>query len=436
MHIDQLRIRNFRCFEDRSFVLDERFTLLVGKNATGKTALLDATAVTLGAALRSMPEATSRPIRQRDVRRTWNRLGEVGEVNPHYPVRVEAVGSVAGARLDWNCELRTPKSRTTLAGSRVVRDAVNGLLQRSKDERDAVLPCIGYYGTDRLWREPPRAAREGGVNPGRPESRCAGYRDCLSPGSSSQSLIAWAKRMALIEAQRRAAQPDSRLFTLAAVFGAMTKCVEDAMRAGFVFEEDDIQVEFPEKGCVPFRSLSDGQRNMAAIAADIAMRCAQLNPQLERRASRETPGIVLIDEIDLHLHPRWQRSVVGDLIDTFPRIQFVATSHSPFIIQSVSRGGVINLDREDDRPATPDEQSIEDVAEYIMGVEQPQRSRRFREMIEVAEQYYGAIENGAGQDPDAVRDLRERLDRLEEPFADNPAYVAFLRMQRPSSLRD
>ena len=71
-----------------------------------------------------------------------------------------------------------------------------------------------------------------------------------------------------------------------------------------------------------------------------------------------------------------------------------------------------------------------------MGVEQPQRSRRFREMIEVAEQYYEAIENGTGQDPDAVRDLRERLDRLEEPFADNPAYVAFLRMQRPSSLRD
>ena len=101
-----------------------------------------------------------------------------------------------------------------------------------------------------------------------PEREKHGFaRDCLSPGSSSQSLIAWAKRMALVEAQRRAAQPDGRLFTLAAVFGAITKCVEDAKRAGFVFEEDDIQIEFPEKGCVPFRSLSDGQRNMAAIAA-------------------------------------------------------------------------------------------------------------------------------------------------------------------------
>ena len=191
-----------------------------------------------------------------------------------------------------------------------------------------------------------------------------------------------------------------------------------------------IVLEF-KGGRFPFRTLSDGQRNMAATVADMAMRCSQLNPQLDDRARTETAGVVLIDEIDLHLHPRWQRGVVRDLIETFPRLQFIATSHSPFIVQSVSDGGVINLDSDDHTPETPPDQSIEDVAESIMGVEQPQRSRRYREMMDAAEQYYRVIENAAREtDPEMVQALRDQLDLLEEPLGDNPAYVAFLRLQR------
>ena len=116
---------------------------------------------------------------------------------------------------------------------------------------------------------------------------------------------------------------------------------------------------------------------------------------------------------------------------TFPRLQFVATSHSPFIVQSVSDGGVINLDREDSEPETPHHQSVEDVAENIMGVHQPQRSKRYQDMMEAAEKYYRILENaGAETDQQVSQQLRDRLDELEEPFADNPAYVAFLRLQR------
>jgi len=132
---------------------------------------------------------------------------------------------------------------------------------------------------------------------------------------------------------------------------------------------------------------------MAATVTDIAMRCSQLNPHLNERARLHTPGIVLIDELDLHLHSRWQRDVVTSLCESFPRLQFVATSHSPFIVQSVSPGGVINLDKETDTPATPSEQSIEDVAENIMGVAQPQRSKRFQDMVHAAEQYFRVIES-------------------------------------------
>ena len=302
---------------------------------------------------------------------------------------------------------------------------MGALVRQSTDNDNTTLPYIGYYGTGRLWLEQ-RLTAEGNMAPTVRCSRYTGYRNCLTPASSARYLVAWIKRLALIQAQRR-----NRLETLHAVYEAVAGCVEDAVAAEFDFDEDDLVVEFGERAHIPFRLLSDGQRGMAATVADIAVRCSQLNPHLNERARLETPGIVLIDEIDLHLHPRWQCSVIRSLSESFPRLQFVATSHSPFIIQSVSRGGVINLDKEGDVPEMPCEQSIEDVAENVMGVDQPQRSRRFRDMVAAAEEYYRVVESASAEkDPKTVETLRERLDELEEPFADNPAYVAFLRLQR------
>lgn len=423
MRINRLDLTNFRCFDERSFTFHERFTLLIGVNATGKTTVLDALAVALGAALIPIPHALSGSIHRRDVRRTHQHIGETGHFVEHYPVRVEARGSIDGHDIGWKRALRSAKSRTTRGGTRTIREVMNQLVRRSAPRDDVVLPYIGYYGTGRLWREQ-RLLSEGGIDPARRSSRYVGYQNCLTPSSSARHLSAWIKRLALIEARR------GPLATLHAVLGAIADCVEDAVAAYFDFEEDDIVVQF-ETDRFPFRSLSDGQRNMAATAADIAMRCAQLNPQLNDRARLETPGVVLIDEVDLHLHPRWQRTVVGDMTRTFPRLQFVATSHSPFIVQSVSDGGVINLDREDSEPETPHHQSVEDVAENIMGVHQPQRSKRYQDMMEAAEKYYRILENaGAETDQQVSQQLRDRLDELEEPFADNPAYVAFLRLQR------
>ncbi len=428
MHIDHLDIQNFRCFEYRSFAFDPRFTLLVGANGTGKTATLDALAVALGAALIPVP-VRNKGISHRDVRRTYRFTGETGHFVEHYPARIEARGSVGEKELVWARELKSAESQTTREGAYAIRQVMGDLVRRSTDNDHIVFPYIGYYGINRFWLEQ-RPTAEGNVDPVGRSSRYIGYQGCLTSTSSARYLTAWIKRLALIEAQRR-----ERLKTLHAVYEAIAHCVEDAIIAEFDFEEDDIVFEFSNDVRVPFRSLSDGQRSMAAIAADIAMRCSQLNPHLSERAFVETPGIVLIDELDLHLHPHWQRGVIEDLSETFPRLQFIATSHSPFIIQSLSRGGVINLDQGDDVPETPEVQSIEDVAENIMGVDLPQQSQRFQKMMAVAEKYYHLIESGSTEkDSEKIKILRDQLDELEEPFADNPAYVAFLRLQRTAKV--
>lgn len=98
----------------------------------------------------------------------------------------------------------------------------------------------------------------------------------------------------------------------------------------------------------------------------------------------ETPGIVLIDELDFH--PSWQRRVIEDLRRTFPKLQFICTTHSPFIIQSARPGDVISLDGsievEDYVGA-----SIEDIAEHVQGTEEPQQSRRAIELARASEGY-------------------------------------------------
>jgi len=192
-------------------------------------------------------------------------------------------------------------------------------------------------------------------------------------------------------------------------------------------------IDLPNR-TLPFSYLSDGFRNMVAMVADIAVRCASLNPQFKGDAARNTPGVVMIDEIDLHLHPKWQRRVVNDLLNAFPKIQFVATTHSPFVIQSLpvlDSVQLLNLDN----PNAEDfvNKSVEDITEEIQGVEVPQRSQRYLEMVRAAETYYRMLKDVPSATDTEKQKLSSQLDALAVPFSDDPAYQAFLNIQREAS---
>ena len=80
---------------------------------------------------------------------------------------------------------------------------------------------------------------------------------------------------------------------------------------------------------IPVNQLSDGYKSTMSLVADIAYRMAVLNPQLLGDVCNETDGIVLIDEVDLHLHPKWQQRILGDLTEIFPKVQFIISTHAP-----------------------------------------------------------------------------------------------------------
>lgn len=168
--------------------------------------------------------------------------------------------------------------------------------------------------------------------------------------------------------------------------------------------------------------MSDGYRNVIKIILDIATRMCILNPYLKGDALKMTPGIVIIDEIDLSLHPTWQKRIIGILKEQFPRIQFICATHSPFIIQSLDEGELITLDQPLDSEYSGE--GLEDIAEDVMGVELPQYSERKRKIYEAASKYYTALKEAKTQD-DIAR-LGKELADLEAEYSDNPAYMAWV----------
>ena len=171
--------------------------------------------------------------------------------------------------------------------------------------------------------------------------------------------------------------------------------------------------------------LSDGERSFIAILGDMVRRLALANPDMDDPLQGH--GVVLIDELELHLHPTWQRQIIEKLGETFRNIQFIGTTHSPFVIQALRPGELINLDP--DEFGEYSDKSIEDIAETVMGVYLPQKSERYREMMRAAETYFRLLRIPNGN-PSEIAGAERRLNELSVPFSDDPAFQALLKLER------
>jgi predicted ATP-binding protein involved in virulence len=131
---------------------------------------------------------------------------------------------------------------------------------------------------------------------------------------------------------------------LAMVNMALAAVVEGAAGIRYDFAQKSLLVQWHgETPPTEFRNLSDGQRVAIALVVDIARRMCLLNPHLGERVTKETPGVVLIDELDVHLHPKWQRLITTGLQEAFPQVQFIAASHSPQVLGELKPEQIVLL---------------------------------------------------------------------------------------------
>ncbi len=430
LRLDRLVLRNFRCFADCSVDLHPQLTVLVAENGRGKTAVLDAIGISLGLFVDTIAGTRqSHGFERSDVRlaRTAN-----GSMLPALPVELTASGSADGNRLSWRRALNGTgvRARTTTKDAETLRAAAEQLRQRLEGfasggrEQPPPLPLVAFYGTGRLWSEH-RLTEGKRLEDGSALGRRAGYLDSLSSSSSFKAFVAWyeATSNAARSGTAVAYGPNERPEKLLAAVREATRTVLEPTRwrdIDWEFPPLDeygapkgpgyLVVEHEDHGRLPLSMLSDGVRNMIALVADLAHRCVRLNPHFGEAAAGLTPGILLIDEVDMHLHPRWQQRVVELLQKAFPAMQMVLSTHSPHVLSTVDVSSirVIRVRDGQGELETPTFQTrgVEsaDVLAFIMGVDPVPQVEQAIWMSN----YRALIEDGTAEGTEALA-LRTKL---------------------------
>jgi len=343
MRINKLTLENFRKFEHLELDLHPQFTLLVGENGSGKTSVLDALAISLGIWLRELaPRNRRKPFmrngRESDLRRFVRDEGDRKSVEYAKTFRVQAESCVQGFSYDWFCHFNPASKQLVFsAESSIERMTISERILALLRDPETRFPLFASYGAlNGRFADSPENYK---VVLDGPVWRWAAYEDALGDSIMPTTLKDWFLRETIAAGARNGRRRPG----FEAMKSAVQSCLPDTTDLWFDADLAEIIVE--RDGLpLPLSSLAAGYQVMIGIVVDLAIRCIGLNPSLigigeeplrdaaGPRVFQETPGVVLIDELDLHLHPRWQRRVAADLMRIFPKIQFVATSHSPQII--------------------------------------------------------------------------------------------------------
>ena len=325
----EIRARNYRCFEELTLPIEEDTTVLFAENGGGKTALLTALAMGLAVFQREAPK-TARFSPARDIRlRTVDKRG-----------RREPVGR---CELTWTGDVGETEavawSTTVQPGTRRATDRHRPILEALERARvpGEPWPLFVWYGVDRLGRQRDRRRRVE-----RTGDRWEAYESSLDPELDEAPLLQWLQDEMLGDVSRRDREEPERFFHKA-VLEAATRATPGVEDAWYDATAQSPVVRFEDGHAAPWSQLSDGYHVFIALVADIARRAVMLNQFDGVDAPARVEGVVLIDELDLHLHPRWQRVALPRLREAFPRLQLVVTTHSPQVLSSAENRQVRRL---------------------------------------------------------------------------------------------
>ena len=325
----EIRVDNYRCFEDLRLALEKDTTVLFAENGGGKTALLTAIAMGLGVFQRGAPRTLKLDARRDPRMRT---LDEKGRREPVGPCRLAWTAAVGESdSVPWSVAAHPASGRTTNQ-SKAILEALEQV--RVPGDR---WPLFAWYGVDRLAR--PRGRRRKVERVG---DRWEAYASALDPNLDEAPLLQWLQDEMLGDVARRQQEAPERLFDKA-VMDATVRATPRVTNAWYDPVEQSPRVGFDDGHVATWSELSDGYHVFIALVADIARRAVMLNEFDGADAPARVEGVVLIDGLDLHLHPRWQRVALPRLRNVFPRLQLIVTTHSPQILSSVDNRQVRRL---------------------------------------------------------------------------------------------
>lgn len=333
MNIRKISLQNFRCFENIEFDLHPQMNVMVGVNGTGKTTILEAIRIFIGALFCELDKIENKiyspNVNDDDVR--------LHNLERQYPVRVYGIVDVQGNNgvqetLEWARLLEKYGGKTKFWNGKDVKDLSKNIQSIIRQGAKQAIPLIGYYSTDRYKKEKRNTGLEADG------SRLRGYYNALDSTTNIWFFLNIIKTETLWELQE-----GKQSVVLDIIRKTVTDCVPDCSEIKHDVKQDKLIITLANGEKVPFASLSDGVRCVLSMVMELAMRCYLLNPFLEADAPGLTSGVVLIDEIDLHLHPEWQQHILMDLSKIFPCIQFIVSTHAPLVLNTLHKGEIFSI---------------------------------------------------------------------------------------------
>jgi predicted ATP-binding protein involved in virulence len=368
MKISKLSLINYRGAQSLPLDFSEKLNVFFGVNGAGKSTVLDSLAIMLSWAVsRIRAGGSGRPILETDIA-NWKAYASI---------------ELCCFDEDRNFKWRISKGRRGIR-LKEQRSYLTDLKNFTEPLQDEIisregninLPLFVYYPVNRTVLDIPLRIRRK-----HRFTLLSAYDNALISGANFRTFFEWFRNREDLENENRkyihafpALRPEGFVFPdpqLEAVRSALKQFLPEF--GNLSVRRDPLRMEVEKEGRrLTVNQLSDGEKCLIAMIGDLARRMAIANPAREKPL--EGQGIVLIDEIDLHLHPKWQRMVVTKLPDVFPNCQFVISTHSPHVITHVSPDNLYKLKLIDGeiiatRPTESYGKNVDRILEDLMGLE-------------------------------------------------------------------
>jgi predicted ATP-binding protein involved in virulence len=443
--LKKIVLDNFRCFEHLEMEFDERLTVIVGTNGAGKTAALDSIAVLFGRFLTCLPGVTGIRPKLADLRVFSN-----GKLAPAFRCYIEADATAEihaiqinqpeidlDASLEWSSgKLRDNSPGTASQAIKMLDNSfhkntrffffgekidhfADKLVEAETQSEPYRMPLIVYYGTGRAVFDTPMRRRNFKTH----FTRFDSLSDALKPSVSFKHAFEWF-HTSENEENRELKKRQSLKYTdpgLDCVRRAITQFFSPQFQnprtelrpLRFVVDWKDGDHYIP----LDLNQLSDGYRTTLALVADLARRMVEANPPgcgIDDPLNAE--AIVLIDEVDLHLHPAWQQRILAQLQETFPKSQFIVTTHSPQVLSTVPAECIRVLHTATDPETQATRATVStvkrqtlgvassDVLAEVMGIDPVPDVEQARDL----QSYHALIQQNLHETPDGLK-LRDKL---------------------------
>jgi predicted ATP-binding protein involved in virulence len=416
MYLKKVHIKNYKAIEELDIDLKPGVNLLIGDNGTGKTSVLEGIAVALGGMFVNVAGVSTKNIVKDDVRLKIKPLGDSStSVEYCEPVLAGCTLHVSDSQdFTWN----RVKEEVSSTHTKIENKDVCIWMKKMTNNSETILPLISFQSAARAWRV--KRGDFGTELKKKLDDRRCGYIGCLDSSMDVKSVQQWCLKQEVTVLTKEKKIREYEMFK--AIVASFMKEINELENTPEIYysPQFDELVYKDDKTEMPISKLSAGYQSLLWMIMDMAYRVCMLNPELESK--NQISGIVLIDEIDLHLHPKWQKRILKDLMDIFPKVQFIVSTHAPEVINSVKKGSVVILRNNEVINATDETygKDANTILREVMGVSsRPDIIRflfeKFYELLDsgewkMAEEIIGQLEKEIGNNDPEINACRVRLE--------------------------